>query len=449
MNTEPNRTEQLRQTLLAQLQKFPRRLWNFVSQNWPWKLLALFLAVCLWAGLIAQDRTLTRERTFTDATLNITGAESLKRNSSLIVIGGLEPENLNVRLRVEVPQHEYSSVAFSNYNPRVDLTRITEAGEQKLKVVTTSSTTYGSVQDVSPSTINVVVDEYVTNYRVPVLVNVTGSYPEGFYGGGLSSDPSVVAVSGPKSVVDQIVRIGVDFDLSRLSPRAGLVRSALPIRFLDRNGDAVESDLLEVVSSGVVLRTIIVEQTLYPTRMIDLSTAALTSGTPAKGYRVSSVSISPASLLAAGDEEALAAVEELLISEPVDVTGRTETFAATVRARKPADLTYLSTETICVTVGIEPEIISRTFDNVKLSVRGAASSMKTALDNRSASIVITGPQLLLEGLRSGKVSAFVDASGLEAGEHVLPVQLHVEEADMSVLSFSATPATVTVTLTEK
>lgn len=449
MNTEPNRTESVRASFLAHLKKLPTRLWGLLSRNWLWKLLALFLAVCLWAGLIAQDRTLTRERTFTDVTLNVTGADSLKRNNSLIVIGGLEAENLHARLRVEVPQQEYASVTYSNYNPRVDLTRITEPGEQTVKVITTSSTTYGSVQDVSPSTITVLVDEYVTNYRVPVLVNITGEYPEGFYGGGLSSEPSVVAVSGPRSIVDSIARVSVDFDLSRLSPRAGQVRSALPIRFVDHEGEIVESDQLEVVSGGVVLRTILVEQTLYPTAMVDLSTVALTTGEPAAGYRVTNVSVSPASLLAAGSEDTLAAVEELFLASPVDVTDAKETFTANVRVRKPSDLTYLSTQSITVTVEIEPEIISRTFEDIKLSVLGSDSTLKPTVDDRYIEFVVTGPRHLVESLRANKFSAHLDASGLTAGEYTLPVGLHIEGVDMEQLSYTSTPFTVQLTLTEK
>ena len=222
-----------RRRILDALKKAPGRLLTAMRHNWPWKLLALFLALCLWAGLISQDATLTRERVFNDVPLNITGADSLRRNNGLIVLSGLEPENLSVRMRVEVPQREYAFVASSNYNPRLDLTRISEPGEQTLRVVTMSSSTYGSVEDVSPSTVTVLVDEYVTNYRVPVSVNVIGEYPSGFYGGSISRDPAVAAVSGPRTVVDQIARIAVDYSASSLSPRAGFVRTAIPIRFYD------------------------------------------------------------------------------------------------------------------------------------------------------------------------------------------------------------------------
>lgn len=431
------------------LRKVPFQFIRLITNNWPWKLLALFLALCLWAGLISQDRTLTRERLFTDVPLSVTGAEALRRNSGLIVLSGLESENLQARLRVRVPQREYANVSYLNYNPRLDLTRITEPGEQTVRVVTTSSSTYGSVEDVSPSTVTVMVDEYVTNYRVPVTVNVTGEYPEGFYGGAISRDPSMVAVSGPRTVVDQISHVSVDYSASSLSPRAGTVRTAIPIRFIDHNGETVESDLLEVTSAGIVLRSIVVEQTLYSTRLLPVSITDLTSGQPAKGYRVKRVRISPSLLRAAGTEEALDAAEHLFVDMPVNVSGAKETFTQNVRAKKPADLAYLSSEMLTVTVEIEPVTISRTFDSTKLSVRGTGSSLRASLPVKAVSLTLEGPQLALEDLRVSKVSAYVDVTGLKEGVHELPVKMHVEGGNAEDFSFAATPATVSVTLSRQ
>ena len=164
MNAEPKKAaEQPRPSLRKALKGAPQRLWRLIYHNWPWKLLALFLALCLWAGLITQDPTLTRERVFTDVTVSVVGADTLRRNSGLIILSGLEDENLTARLRVDVPQREYNTVTASNYNPRVDLTRITEAGEQTLRINTTSTSTYGTVRSISPETITVVVDQFVTN----------------------------------------------------------------------------------------------------------------------------------------------------------------------------------------------------------------------------------------------------------------------------------------------
>jgi YbbR domain-containing protein len=220
------------------------------------------------------------------------------------------------------------------------------------------------------------------------------------------------------------------------------------MRFVDAAGKEVDSSLLEVTSANTLLRTIILSQTLYPTRSFPLDAESLVSGTPAKGYAVRNVSVSPAELLAAGTAEALDLVDLLYASAPVDLTGATETFTQTVRIRKPSELAYVSNETVTVTVEIEPVVVSRSFENVKLSVRGTGSGLKASAGKKNVSMVLTGPELLLGSLRESNVTAYVDASGLKAGEHDLPVLLHIEKTDLSDVTWLSTPATVTVTLTE-
>ena len=437
-NAKPNRN----------LPKSLNRLWKAAAHNWPWKLLALFLALCLWAGLITQDPTLTRERVFYDVPVSVTGADTLRRNSGLIVVSGLEDEKLTVRMRADVPQSEYNTVTANLYNPRVELSRIKETGEQTLKIVTSSTSAYGSVTSISPDTVTVVVDEYVTNYRVPVSLNAREDYPAGFRGGVASLDPATVTISGPKSVVDRIARVCVDYDLSLLPSRAGKTRTALPLRFVDEAGENVESSLLEVSSADVLLRSVIVEQTLYPTRTLSLSTAALTEGKPADGYRMVSATVSPSYILAAGEESALAALDSLFLEEPVNVTGASQSFTATVKVRKPSELNYLSADTVTVTVEIEPVRMSRSFESVKLFARGITDGLNAALSQKTLNVVLTGPQLVLESLRAANVTAYVDVSGLGPGEYTLPVQVRLENGDIEAFTFIASPAEVKVVLSE-
>ena len=423
------------------------RMLKAIISNWPWKLLSLLLAVCLWAGLITQDPTLTRERVFADASVSITGAETLRRNG-MIVVSGLEDDKLNARLRVDVPQREYNTVAATNYNPRVELSRVTEPGAQQIRLYATSSTAYGSVQDIYPVTLDIVVDEYVTNYRIPVSVNVIGEYPEGFYGGAFTRDPSLVALSGPKTLVDQVARIYVDYDASMLRGEAGEVATALPMRFVTREGEEIVSDLLEVTSSGVVLRSIIVEQDLYPIRTLPVSQLDIISGEPARGYRVTGAEISPTTLRAAGSEEIISDIASLFVESAVDVTGAKETFTATLRVKKPSELAYLNSTNVNVTVTVEPVIISSSLPSVKVRARGTASGQNVSLGTSSLSAVVTGPQLTVESLRASDVTAYVDVSGLAAGEYILPLQFHAEDQDMSLLTFEGTPSSVTVTVFE-
>ena len=225
---------------MPDFKKLFQKFTAFLLRNWQWKLLSLFLAVCLWSGLITQDDSLTREKTFTDVAINITNADTLRRNGFIIVEG---LDNLpTARIHVDVPQKNYNTVTASNYNLRVDLSRIREAGEQTLQVLSSSSSNYGTVTSVSVDSVPVRVDEYITRSRIPVRLNMTGQLPEGFYAGEAQVDPVYVVVSGPKSLVENVVRCVADYDLSAISAQFGTERTAVPFRLIDGNGNDIASD---------------------------------------------------------------------------------------------------------------------------------------------------------------------------------------------------------------
>ena len=224
-----------------------RKLKSIFLENWGTKLLALAISIALWVGLITQDPTLTREKQFTDVSVSVTGAETLKRNG-FVVLEDIGTVFDDFTVRVNVPQNQYAAAQPSNYSLRLDLTRIKEAGEQAIKVLYTNSATYGKVTEVVPAQVRLTVDEYVTRYRVPVTVVMAGNVPEGFYASKPTTDPPVVAVSGPKSVVEKIVSVQVVADQSDLPAKEGLVRRALQFTMVDAAGQPIESKLLQVTS---------------------------------------------------------------------------------------------------------------------------------------------------------------------------------------------------------
>ena len=447
MNTEPKKTPPvLDKELTDVLKSTPQRIWKKLYHNWGWKLLSLLLAVCLWAGLISQDPNLTRERRFTDVPIALTNQETLRRNG-MIVLSGLEQDTLKLEaFRTQVPQRSYDTVTAANYNPRIDLSRITETGEQEAKVVFTTSSSYGTVEAASPDTFHIVVDEYVTNYRVPVMLNVSGEYPAGFYAANPIVEPSMIAVSGPKTLVDQVVGVRANIDLNSLSSRAGVTRLALPLYFVDANGDMIESNLLEASSANTILRTITVEQRLYTSKTLDISHNALLTGTPAKGYEVKSVSSIPSAVTAAGEAAALDTIDSLFFDNAISVEGASESFTTEIRLRKPSELNYLSTNSATVFVEIEPIISSRDFTDVKVKLRNAPSGLKSTIGQKTVTVTVEGPMLDVQALYNSDILVVIDAYGLTAGEYTLPVEVYLKNQDMDNFQFTVAPASIPLTL---
>ena len=427
---------------------FPRRLMKALFRNAGFKILAILLAILLWAGLITQDPSLTRERTFTDVNVSVSGSETLLRNG-FIVTSNLDEVLGNVTLRVDVPQMQYQSAQGSNYNARIDLSRITEPGVQSVRISTSSSSTYGTVLETSPAEVEIVVEEYVTRYRIPVRVQTTGNAPEGFYASSPAASPALITISGPKSLVEPIVCAEATIELDRLPAREGTNREAVAYRLVDANGETVESDLLEITSESVLLDSIIIEQQLYTLKTIALSDIGLLQGDPATGYAVQSVSITPENITVAGSADVLSELDALYPDTSIDLTGLTKSFTHQLRLRNPGGLAYTSTNSITVAVEIGPVMEERTFSNIRLGIENIGVGMKASMAIKYGSLLLNGPQLWIQKVRAGDINLYCDAYALTAGTYELPVLCTINGSDGVTYSIDVSPMTVEVTIVEK
>ena len=118
------------------------------------KLIALLISLVLWAGLISQDESLTRDKTWQNVNISVSGEDSMKR-SGYIVVSNLEELLSGVSVTAAVPQKQYETAESSAYNLRVDLSRIKGTGTQELKILSTASTSYGKVVNTVPAVRNV------------------------------------------------------------------------------------------------------------------------------------------------------------------------------------------------------------------------------------------------------------------------------------------------------
>ena len=414
-------------------------------QNWGTKLLALVISIALWAGLITQDPTLTREKQFTDVTVSVTGAETLKRNG-FVVLEDIGTAFDDFTVRVNVPQSQYAAAQPSNYSLRLDLSRIKEAGEQSVKVQYTNSPTYGKVSEVVPSQVRLTVDEYVTRSRVPVMIVNQGEVPSGFYSTFPTTDPSMVAVSGPKSIVEKISNLRVVVDQSILPEQEGLVRRSLKFVMVDAAGQPIESNLLQVTNESVLMDSVIVEQTMYAKRVIEFSDVGLVTGEPAPGYEVKGVYVSPSVVTIAGRSEELESMDMFYTNNSVDVSNRTTSVNKILWMQAPGNVRYASTDMITVAVEIGPVITGRAYV-APIRLNDLATHLMETSGMQSASVYISGPQIWLDSISASAVTVYGDMSGItEPGVYEIPLNCVVQGGESQNYTCDIMPQTVTVTI---
>lgn len=427
---------------------FLRKLKSIFLDNLGAKILALLIAVALWAGLITQDPTLTREKLFTDVAVSVNGADTLKRNG-YIVLEDVYDVLDNVNVKVSVPQAQYTTAQASNYSIRIDLSRITGAGEQEVKILSTNSSTYGTVTEITPATVTLTVDEYVTRYRIPVTVTTEGEAPEGFYAAEPSTDPPMIAVSGPKTLVERIVSAQVVAQQSTLPAREGTVRRALTFTLVDENGDAIQSDMLQVTSESVLLDSVIVEQVVYSQREVEMSQLGLVNGEPADGYEIKGVYVTPAVVTIAGREAAISDINILYADGSINVSGLTESVSKSIKVRQSSTIKYASTDAVTVAVEIGPVITTHAFE-ARVDLQGLSPALKEVGGIRTATVHITGPQPWLNSLSVNDIDLTCDLSSIAMpGTYTMPLACTVTTGEGQEYSCEISPSSVVVTVIER
>ena len=241
-------------------------------------------------------------------------------------------------------------------------------------------------------------------------------------------------------MVDKIVRAEVVLELNNLPQREGTIRKALAYTLLDENNNAIESDLLEVTSESVLLDSVIVEQTMYAMKTLELSQTGLIQGTPKEGYEIKKISMTPENITVAGWSGELAEIDALFTDATIDVSGLSDSVKQRVRLSSVPELKYVSATYVNVTIEIGPVLKSKSFTNLPIQIEGLEAGYNASMSRVNASVMITAPQ-------SRDIRLVCDASGLAPGTYSLPVLCRIDADEDEEISVEVVPGNVSVTIT--
>ena len=335
------------------VQSIVRGLKHLVLHNGWLKTIAIVISVLLWAGLISQDDTITRDKTFQNITVSVTGTESL-RNSGYIVVSDLSEMLNDVSIVAAVPQKQYENAEASSFNVRLDLSRIKGTGEQEVRLLSTNSGTYGKVVSISPASISVQVEDYIVRQRIPASVYVNGEVPEGWYIAPPKADPTLIAVSGPRSLVEKVSKAKAFIDTDDIEWVEGELVQSVGVKLYDQPGEEISSPLISITTSSVTIDSIWATTTLMPKISFDTKEMLQVNGKVAKGYEIKEIRVSPETITVAALKQNLDEMTELLMDRTINVRNLSETTMFQLKVKKPSDEAVISNDTVTVTVVIEP-----------------------------------------------------------------------------------------------
>lgn len=415
-------------------------IWKRVRRHPFLKLTAVLIAILFWMIVIASDPTLERQKEMT-ATVSVTGADTL-RSRGYVVTDDLTSSPITVNITARVTQGNYDRATAASFSPRLDLSQIMSDGQQEVSF-SAGYSTYGEIQSFEPKSMTVNVERYITRSRVPVVVRVTGEMPQGLWRSATSCDPNLVSVSGPASLVEQVRRAVVELPLEGLRADMEDCQVTSPVTLETADGQTISSPLIRITFESVTVDSASIECSVLPTRSVAVDAASAITGTPAHGYEVGEIRVSPETVTVADSAEALKNLEAMFVQSPVDVTGATEDLLVTVPLAGATAHSYCSAREVAVSVTIRPATHTHTYNDLPVQVENLGPGLKAALSRAKLGAVLSGAYQDMESLKAANIHLYVDAQGLAAGVYNVEVQCRVDGAE----SYDFTPQQQTLTLT--
>jgi YbbR domain-containing protein len=377
---------------------------------------------------------------------NVTGVvgESVPVIPVNVPEGLVAPETLgSVRVSVRAREGVLEELTAIDFEATADLSDY-DAGEAlaEVQVEVLERDDDVRVTGVSPGQVSVNLQAEARK-TLTVTLDFTGDPPVGF---DLAGEPVVspreVEIVGTPELVARVTQVVAEVSLSGATADIEDLEARLTARASTGQQIAGVRIIPEEVSVDVDI-----EQDLFER---DIEVAPVITGTPADGYRVTSVRVEPLSgdppfnvVRAQGTLQVLDSVRQLT-TEPIDISGARSDVVRTA-AINPVPNLVLATTTVTVTVVIEPALGQQQFAVVPTLI-GVGEGLTARIVNANVLVVLEGPLPALNSLEPGDIDTAIDVGGLLPGTHTLPVIVVSPSSALSVLQ--VTPGEVQVVVSE-
>jgi YbbR domain-containing protein len=422
METEPALV--ISQTIQETLELLRRLLESF-RENAGLLGISVVLALGLWMFVTNEENP---DRT-DDFPFPLT-VEAVNVPENLAVFGPLDP----VTIRITAPEDTFDDLEIDDFRAVADLSNAI-SGEAQVPVTVeyTGGRRNVDIEGVTPSSLTVNLQPVVER-TFPVEVEVADPPPLGLTVGSIDVNPDEVAVSGPEEAVALVDQVIGEVDLSNVG---------VALEEFDTQVELVPRSRQGFTVVGVVLETQTADATIEIGReTFDQAVPVVveTAGTPAAGFRLTDLTVTPLTVVIRGPLDALQDIDSVS-TQPINLEDISESFTEVVDLDLPDGVTA-APESVSVEVTLEQSNVEATLGVAPRFVNvapGLTATTSTAI----VLVTISGPLNLLQDLGPEDVQAVVDVAGLGAGTYTLTVAVQAPEG---VTPIRVAPAQITVTL---
>lgn len=377
---------------------------RFTDSRGFWIIVSLLMATLLWL-YVTTTEGVEVETDITGVPIEFVGTDALRESSGLVIT---EQDQTSVDLRVKATRRVLRQLNSSNVTATVNLNRVTTDGRYTVSL-DISYPSGVSEEDVtlvhsSVNTVNFYVDRMIRR-TIPMEGEFTGNTADGYL---VDSDPVfdplVVAISGPKSAVDQVDHAYISISRTEVDKT---LQFSSTYELRNANDEVVDDASItrETEEVNVTLNVL-------STKQVPLDVTIINGGGATRDENTK-IDIEPKSIMLSGDASAIDGTTKINLGT-IDLGTFATEYSNTYTIVPPNDtenITGVTEATVTVSiVGLATKNLEIIHDNI--SCTNVPEGYTAEIVNQALSVTIRAPQEVLDAIQVNNLYAVADLTDI-------------------------------------
>ena len=410
-----------------------------LTKNLGFKILAVVFAFILWLVVYnTDDPTVTVSYT-TNVTVENASAVT-EMNKCYEVLNGTN----TVTFAVTAKRSVLNKLEDTDFTAVADMNRMIvneEGDEANVPIEITSKRSNSSLKYNGKNKYLQVSLEDLMKRRFIITADTSGKVADGYALGEVTvTNPNVLNVSGPASIVNKIDSVVATIDVEGMS--MNLSDNVIPALY-DADGQEIDTTKLKLSNTTVTISAKILS-------VKEIPLVFSTTGVPYGDYRVVEISSKPETVKVKGSSTILNPLSSLTIpGDVLNVSRAREDITTTIDISEylpdGVELVNASDATVTVTVRIEAyESKKFNLNTSQITVDGLDTNYDLSFEQSTVAVTVSGLKDNLNVLTVSQLSASIDVTDLGVGTHQVNLELSLDEDNYAYHTI-----TVTVEIKEK
>ena len=402
-----------------------------LTTNIPLKIMSVIAAILIWLIIVNVDNPIVT-RTIPNVPVQVLNEAYIESGGMMCLI----PEDQDrVSVTVRGTRKTVESLKASDITATADLKQVVDLSTDPVMVpiaVNCPGIDANNAQSV-PRNMEIQIEEMMTQEFI-VTVDTDGTQPgKGYEIGSLESNPEKIRITGPQSLIEKIDRVVATVDVEGITSDT---TEQAELTIIDRNQEELTENQMKYLKYDILSPEVSVTVDLWKVKS-NVQIEASYVGTPADGYKVDKLSLTPSEISVAGSDEALSQLEAQgntiqISADQVDVSGKKEDFDTRVNLTDflptGIELTTGTSETLIIRAEILPmDSRSYTISTKDITVENAPSDLEVVFETDRIEIRVQENGSSLDELDIKDIEASTDLTGKEAGSYQIPVEITLPE----------------------